>query len=78
MKPNLMNQKTKLTQIPIKVNFSRESPHRPGLVSFSEQGDTVVITQTLSRTEQWEDDLVQRVYVPRGLLEALFANGASS
>lgn len=63
---------TLLKNIPVVVNYSRESPHRPGRLTITERGDTIVFRQALDRTEEWENDVEYAVYVPRGLLEALF------
>lgn len=66
-----MNKKL-LENIPVTVHFSRESQHRPGHVTITEKNGTIKIRQTLLRTEQSESDQDQTVYIPRGLLEALF------
>lgn len=59
--------------IPVVVDFSDESRNRPGWVEFFRRGDTIMIRQSLRRTEQWENDAVQTVYVPRDvLLEYMF------
>jgi hypothetical protein len=58
-----------IRRLTVTVNFSRESPRRSGWVDYDVQGDTVVIRQSLERTEQWENDAVSTVYIPRRIME---------
>lgn len=63
----------------VTINFSDESPRRPGNVLVEVKkpyyGDepTVVITQVLERTQQWESEGISNIYIPLSVLKELVA-----
>lgn len=62
-----------LKRIPVTVNFSNESDRRRGFLTFTERGDTIVITESIQPSEHsFYEKVPVQVHVPRGLLEALF------
>jgi hypothetical protein len=60
----------------VTVDFSDWSHARRGWVEYWTRGDTVVLRQSLNRTEQWETDAVQEVYIPRRILRYIAGDPA--
>lgn len=62
-------KETLLTRIPVVVDYNQSTPNLSGWLSIAERGDTIVFRQHLDHPY---DSAQHCVFIPRGLLEALF------